>query len=167
MDKPTLGGIVFCIDPIKYDYSIKESIECLAEMCDKVIVLDAGSKDGSVELLKTLESDKVKLVCLERGRYWDQIRGREKLSFFQNMALQYLDTDYYYLQQADECTHQDSFKHIREAINSGHEAFMVTRHNLWGDCDRMLNVSWDRDRKSTRLNSSHTDISRMPSSACK
>ena len=28
-----------------------------------------------------------------------------------------------------------------------------------------LNDLWDLDRKSTRLNSSHTDISRMPSSA--
>ena len=26
-------------------------------------------------------------------------------------------------------------------------------------------AKWDLDRKSTRLNSSHTDISRMPSSA--
>ena len=30
---------------------------------------------------------------------------------------------------------------------------------------RKVKVKIDRDRKSTRLNSSHTDISRMPSSA--
>jgi len=39
-----------------------------------------------------------------------------------------------------------------------------------GDIARNLNDLYSyvtRDRKSTRLNSSHTDISRMPSSACK
>ena len=30
---------------------------------------------------------------------------------------------------------------------------------------RGLKAKWEKDRKSTRLNSSHTDISRMPSSA--
>ena len=30
---------------------------------------------------------------------------------------------------------------------------------------KMVTGSWHTDRKSTRLNSSHTDISRMPSSA--
>lgn len=146
-----LGGIVFCIDPIKYDYSIKESIECLAELCDNVIVLDAGSEDGSIELLKSLESEKVKLICLDRGQHWDKIRGREKLSFFQNMALEYLDTDYYYLQQADECTSEDSFPAIREAMESDHEAFMITRHNLWGDCNHILNVEPDRQPCSTQV----------------
>lgn len=149
--KKTLGGICFCIDPIKYDYSIKESIACLEALCDKVVVLDAGSQDGSVELLKTLESDKVKVVYLERGQYWDQIRGKEKLSFFQNMALEHLDTDYYYLQQADECTHEDSFLYIREAIEAEHEAFMITRHNLWGDCNRVLAVEPHRQPCSTQV----------------
>lgn len=151
MMSKTIGAVTFCIDPLKYDYCFKESIECLVEMCDKVVVLDAGSEDGSIEILKSLESEKVKLVCLERGRYWDQIRGREKLSFFQNMALQHLDTDYYYLQQADECTSEDSFKYIREAIETGQEAFMVTRYNLWGDCNRMLNVPFDRQPCSTHV----------------
>lgn len=147
----TLGGIVFCIDPIKYDYCIQESIACLAELCDKVVVLDAGSEDGSVELLKSLESDKVKIVYLERGQHWDKIRGKEKLSFFQNMALEYLDTDYYYLQQADEVTHERCFPAIRQAIESGHEAFMVTRNNLWGDCDRVLNVEPHHQPCSTQV----------------
>ena len=33
------------------------------------------------------------------------------------------------------------------------------------DVDKVMRNLVDRDRKSTRLNSSHTDISRMPSSA--
>lgn len=147
----TLGGVTFCIDPIKYDYCFLQSIECLTELCDKVVVVDAGSEDGSIDLLKSVESDKVKVVYLQRGQYWDKIRGKEKLSFFQNMALEHLDTDYYYLQQADEVTHENSFKYIRAAMESGHEAFMVTRHNLWGDCNRILNVEPHRQPCSTQV----------------
>jgi hypothetical protein len=147
----TLGGIVFCIDPIKYDYCILESIACLSEMCDKVIVLDAGSEDGSIELLKTIESENVKVIYLERGKYWDQIRGKEKLSFFQNMALEHLDTDYYYLQQADEVTSEKSFPAIREAMETGFEAFMITRHNLWGNCNSILNVEHHEQPCSTKV----------------
>lgn len=147
----SLGGLVFCIDPIKYDYCIQESVACLSELCDKVVVLDAGSQDGSIELLKSLESEKVNIVYLERGQYWDKIRGKEKLSFFQNMALQHMDTDYYYLQQADEITHEDSFVYIREAIEYGYEAYMITRHNLWGDCNRILNVEPHRQPCSTQV----------------
>ena len=47
----------------------------------------------------------------------------------------------------------------REAIDaSGHDVLLV------GRADGFFNGS-PEDRKSTRLNSSHTDISRMPSSA--
>ena len=38
-------------------------------------------------------------------------------------------------------------------------------HKLLKEVSQLKNLSWLRDRKSTRLNSSHTDISRMPSSA--
>ena len=34
-----------------------------------------------------------------------------------------------------------------------------------GEGSEQLFGQWSQDRKSTRLNSSHTDISRMPSSA--
>ena len=53
-------------------------------------------------------------------------------------------------------------------VGNGHGGYLVLTHpwpsmlrGIWGDNDRYR----ETDRKSTRLNSSHTDISRMPSSA--
>ena len=43
-------------------------------------------------------------------------------------------------------------------------AYRIIESTVLGDGDLMTVVA-TRDRKSTRLNSSHTDISRMPSSA--
>ena len=49
----------------------------------------------------------------------------------------------------------------------GETSFVVADVSRREDCDRMAATAVERhgDRKSTRLNSSHTDISRMPSSA--
>ena len=50
-------------------------------------------------------------------------------------------------------------------FKNGHRISVVGgSYGLHGDGKKTFEI-WRRDRKSTRLNSSHTDISRMPSSA--
>ena len=47
------------------------------------------------------------------------------------------------------------------------KAYPIT-HELWKEAMSMIDVAyrdWETDRKSTRLNSSHRSLSRMPSSA--
>lgn len=135
----TLGGVCFCIDAIKYDYNIVETVNCLKELCDSVAIIDAGSQDGTKELLEPLIDDKTTILFLERA-VWDSYSGKEKLAFFQNFAKSLLKTDYYILCQADEIVHENSFQYIREAINTGEEGFYVTRYNLWKDANNLLNV---------------------------
>lgn len=148
----SLGGVIFCIDAIRYDYCIEESIQCLKDLCDEVVVLDAGSNDGTVDLLKKHEDDKTTIVFMDRSE-WDKQKGREKLAYFQNMALSFLSTDYYFLLQADEIIHERSFPAIREAINDPrNESYVCTRINLWGDCDHYINVSINRQPCSTVVN---------------
>ena len=43
--------------------------------------------------------------------------------------------------------------------------FVIVKADEEGERIPLTICDYDRDRKSTRLNSSHTDISRMPSSA--
>src|SRR3546814_8063606 len=50
-------------------------------------------------------------------------------------------------------------------VDAGHDDLAVLRHRL-GDVTRAMPKD-GKDRKSTRLNSSHSCASRMPSSACK
>ena len=54
-------------------------------------------------------------------------------------------------------------------VDSVCDPFIRPKEVLYGSARRILQTQWDGeeniDRKSTRLNSSHTDISRMPSSA--
>lgn len=146
----TLGGVLFIRNGEQYDYSYKEAIACLQELCDKVVILDAGSDDQTAEIVQGYEDQNTMVVCLDKEE-WDKQQGREKLSYFQNLALSFLDTDYYFLLQGDEIIHEDSFPAIREAIETGEEAFICSRVNLWGDCNSYINVPADKQPCSTRV----------------
>ncbi len=139
----TLGGFLFVRDAIKYDYCVKEAIESMLGVCDQVAVVDAGSTDGTVDILMGMNDPKLTVQFLI-SREWEEIKGREKLSYFQNMAAKMLTTDYQLLCQADEVIHEDSYASIREAIETGQEGFMCTRINLWGDPYHELNVPLSR-----------------------
>lgn len=146
----TLGGITWVYNAIQQDYPIVEAANCLKELCDKVIILDAGSNDGTYDIIKSLEDDKTKIVRCSNSE-WHKHQGREKLSFFQNFAAAFLITDYYFCLQSDEIIHEKSFEVIRRAIETGNEGYLISRINLWGDSQHQLNVPQDRKPVSTEI----------------
>lgn len=148
----TLGGVFFIKDGIRFDYCFKESIKCLCELCDEVSVVEVGSTDNTIRELNQLKELYSNLIVTNIPKDdWDSRNGRERISFYQNIALSMLSTEYYYLQQADEVTHEDCFPEIRKAIETGGEAFYVTRKNLWKDCNHELDVPQERKPCSTEI----------------
>lgn len=140
----TLGGSIFIRNAISQDYHIVESINNLKQLCDKVVICDAGSDDGTQELIKPLLDEKTKAIFCNESM-WHEQKTQSKLSVFTNIAINALDTDWQINLQGDEIIHEDSFNAIREAINSGRsEAFFCKRYNLWGDSQHYLNVSSER-----------------------
>ena len=61
--------------------------------------------------------------------------------------------------------HGDEFGDPVEAVNRRKQRELVKSAHSWIDRHGRDGEAYRVDRKSTRLNSSHTDISRMPSSA--
>lgn len=139
----TLGGTTFVYNAIKLDYNIVETIKCLQECCDKVVAVVINSDDGTVEMVKQLQDAKTKIVVRDKTE-WDLIQGRGKLAYFQNVAASYLDTDYNLLIQADEILHEDSYKWVRRAIETGEEGFLVRRIHLWGNPNTQIEVEPSR-----------------------
>lgn len=152
--KPTLGGSLFVYNAQSQDYSYIEAIECLIELCDEVVVLDAGSDDGTVAKLKASfwnpGNSKVRLLLLD-GSEWRMLRGKEKLAHFTNYAIGSLTTDWNFNLQADECIHENCFDAIRAAIEKPEEAYRVRRINLWGDSEHALSVPHDRSPVGTNI----------------
>jgi len=139
-----LGGTLFIRNGLRYDYCFKESILCLKEFCDEVVVVDAGSDDGTIEILKSLEDSKTKIIYLDKEE-WDSQYGREKLNYFTNKAIEQLTAEWNFNLQADEITHEKSYQSIRDAINSNiGEAYMCSRINLWGSPYKQLDVPLNR-----------------------
>lgn len=145
-----LGGVLFIKDGIKYDYCYRESISCLQAFCDEVIVIDAGSEDGTKEDLLSLSSETTTIISAEK-ELWHKLHGREKISYYQNFALSFLNTEYYFLLQGDEIVHENSFEYIRMAITGRDEAYFCSRINLWGDCNSYINVPENRQPCSTKV----------------
>lgn len=144
-EKMTLGGFLFIKDGVKFDYCFQQAIISLCEFCDKVVVVDAGSVDGTKEILETMafNIDKLSLYCYPI-ELWDSLHGKTKLAYFQNLACEHLETDYQFLLQGDEIVSESSYSEIRKAMETGQEGFLVSRINLWGSPYTELNVPLNR-----------------------
>lgn len=147
-----LAGTLIVYNAISQDYCVIEAIESLRAVCDKVIVVDCGSTDGTKHMLHEIEQP----ICLmfRSTSEWNAIKGREKLSYFTNIAIDAAKTMGYEWQlnlQADEILHESSFPFIHEAINKNNEGFYLNRINLWGNSQHQLNVPQERKPVSTEV----------------
>ena len=147
-----LAGVCFVRNAVLYDYCIEASIKSMQAFCDIVCVCYVESDDGTLELLKSIGGITL-MSCSNED--WNNVQGREKLSHFQNVAIMYAQMEgyeYVFLCQADEVVHEDSIPYIKQALELGEEGYYVTRHNMWGDKDHMLNVPQSRKPVSTVVN---------------
>ncbi len=148
----TLGASMFGYNLESMDYSWRESILCMKEFADKIVIVDAGSTDGTDKLMEEYEDEKTTVICLP-NKMWQMSKFYQKvqLSYFSNIASSLLDTDYFFSCQADEVLHENSYEPIRRAIETGNEGFLVKRVNLWKDCFHQLNVPQERKPCSSEV----------------
>lgn len=139
----SLTGITWCYNAICQDYCLEEAVKCLREFCAEVIVLDAGSIDGSDELVKSLQDKKTKAILCSQEEWLEQ-QGKEKLSYFTNKAIEAATSEFIFSLQADEILHEKCYDSIHRAIFNNYDGCLVKRLNLWGTCNTMLNVEHSR-----------------------
>ena len=148
----SIGGFLFIKDGDLYDYSYRESIKSLLEFCDQVSVCVVESKDNTVDVVNEMAaSDGRMVVTYVPLSMWDEQVGKFKLAYFQNIAIEQLETDYQYLQQADEITHESCYDTIRQAMKTNQDGFLITRINLWGSPYTQLNVPQNRKPCSSEV----------------
>lgn len=150
----TLGGIIFFKNAIHYDYCYMQAIKSLSDCCDKVSII---CFESGIEKWEISESKKKEgLLNIDwhvlSDDFWQDMRGKTKISHFQNIAAMFLDTDYQLLVQADEVIHPDSYGAIREAMETGGDGFLCERVNLWGSPNTMLVVPQERQPCSVLVN---------------
>ena len=146
MNKPTLGGSTFIYNGISQDYCFLETLECLHALCDQVSVAFGGD-DGTAEKVTSWHdfkrSGKIIMTYIAKEE-WDAQKGREKLSYFSNLAIDRLATDWNFYLQCDEILHERSFENVRDAIEFDVESYLCKRYNMWRDPISQLVVEQER-----------------------
>lgn len=142
------------------DYCYVQSIQCLLEFCDKVVVCVVPTgQDGdntSFNIFNTFELARRSgqlYVRVMQDTDWLKMdfQTKHRLSIYTNYAIEMLDTDYVFSLQGDEIVDPGSYKAIREAMEHGSEGYLCTRINLWGSPYTQLNVLQHRKPCSTEI----------------
>jgi len=146
-----LAGTLFVYNGIQHDYCFVEAIKCLLEFCNHVFVVDAGSNDGTKEVLLEMNLDKITLIFRND---WEEVKGKEKLNFFTNIAIKKAQEEGYEYQfnlQADEIVHEKSYFEIINCLHDSDEGYMCKRINLWSSPYMQLDVPLSRMPCSTSI----------------
>lgn len=152
----TLGGSLLIRNGIKYDYCFIEALKCLEEFCDKVIVWEVGSSDGTFQMLMDNADHNKTKIYNSSNTSWEGLaeRGKERLSIFTNCAIEHLERtgiDYVFNLQSDEILDPKSYNWVRKAMEDRGEGYLCKRINLWKDPHHQLNVPQYRRPCSTEI----------------
>jgi glycosyltransferase involved in cell wall biosynthesis len=111
-----VSGFTFVRNAIKFDYPIVEAITSILPVCDEMIVAVGNSDDNTLGLIKSIDSDKIKII----ETVWDDTlrEGGKVLAVETNKALAAVskDADWCFYIQGDEVVHEQYLPAIRQAM---------------------------------------------------
>ncbi len=111
-----VSGFTIVRNAIKFDYPIVEAINSILPICDEVVVAIGKSEDGTLELIKSIKSDKIKII----ETIWnDALReGGHVLADETNKAFAAIspDSDWAFYIQGDEVIHEKYLMAIKSAM---------------------------------------------------
>jgi hypothetical protein len=111
-----VSGFTFIRNAIKYDYPVVEAITSILPLCDEFIVAVGKSEDNTLQLIKDINSPKIKII----ETVWDDTlrKGGQVLADETNKALKAIspDSTWAFYIQADECIHEKYLPAIKEAM---------------------------------------------------
>lgn len=111
-----ISGFTIVRNAIKFDYPIAEAITSILPLCDEIIVAVGKSEDGTLELIKSISSDKIKII----ETVWDDAlrEGGQVLAEETNKAFRAIsaDSDWAFYIQGDEVIHEKYLPAIKAAM---------------------------------------------------
>ncbi|MBI5854667.1 MAG: hypothetical protein HZB35_05440 [Nitrospirae bacterium] len=109
-----VSGFSICRNAVKFDYPIVEVITSALPLVDEFVVNVGQSDDGTVALIRSIGSDKVRIV----ESVWDDAMKKDGLLFSlqTNIALAQCTGNWALYLQADEVLHEADHARVREAM---------------------------------------------------
>jgi glycosyltransferase involved in cell wall biosynthesis len=132
-----VSGFTICRNAVRFDYPIVEAIRSALPIVDEFIVNVGQSDDGTLELIRSIGSEKVRIS----ESIWDDSMQKEgrQYSHETNIALSHCTGDWALYLQADEVLHEGDYDTIRKALhdhlaNPAVLGFTFRYLHFYGDC---------------------------------
>lgn len=101
-----VSGFTIVRNAIKFDYPVVEAIQSILPVCNEFVVAVGNSDDGTLDLIKSIQSDKIKII----ETVWDDSlrEGGAVLASETNKAFEAIadDSDWAFYIQGDEVVHE-------------------------------------------------------------
>lgn len=109
-----VSGFTICRNAVKFDYPITEVIRSALPLVDEFIVNVGQSDDGTLDLIRSIGSEKVRVV----ESFWDDAMKTDGLLFSHqtNVALAQCTGDWALYLQADEVLHEAEYETIGKTL---------------------------------------------------
>ena len=133
-------GFTFVRNAIKFGYPVTESINSILPLCDKIIVAVGNSDDGTLDLIKSINDDKIAII----ETVWDDTlrAGGQVLAIETDKAFDAIpdDFDWCFYIQADEVVHEKYYPVIMSEMKQwvDHpevEGLLFNYMHFWGTYD--------------------------------
>ncbi len=109
-----VSGFSIIKDAVKYDYPIVEAVNSILPLCDEFVIAVGKSSDNTLELIKSIPTNKIKIV----ETVWDETnrQGGSVLAIETNKAFAEVSqsSDWAFYIQGDEAVHE---KYLDEIYN--------------------------------------------------
>ncbi len=111
-----VSGFTFIRNAVKYDYPIQEAILSILPLCDELVVAVGKSEDETLEIIKSLAPDKIKIIETE----WDdslreggRVLADETMKAYNAISGK---SDWCFYIQGDEVIHEKYHDSIRKSM---------------------------------------------------
>ncbi|MFZ4413825.1 MAG: hypothetical protein ACOYOV_12145 [Bacteroidales bacterium] len=145
-----VAGFSFVRNAIKYDYPIVEAITSILPICDEFVVAVGKSEDATLELIKSIASDKIKII----ETVWDDSlrEGGQVLAKETDKAMRAIspDCDWAFYIQGDEVVHEQYLDDIKKAMlqwkdNPSVDGLLFNYRHFYGSYDYVADApNWYR-----------------------
>lgn len=148
-------GFTIIRNAVKLDYPVVEAIRSILPLCDEVVVAVGKSDDNTLEVIRSIDEKKIRVVETE----WDDTRreGGRVLALETDKAFAAIAPEYdwcFYI-QADEVLHEQYVEKVRNAmerhLNDRHvEGLLFNYRHFYGSYD-YVGASWKWYRREIRI----------------
>src|SRR5690242_18772989 len=107
-----ISGFTIVRNAIKFHYPVLASIGSILPICDEFIVNVGDSQDGTLELIQSIQSPKIKII----QTVWDMKQGPTVLSEQTNIALKACTGDWAFYLQTDEVIHEEDLAKLKSSM---------------------------------------------------